>query len=352
MTDVHVPDAPPEGVDGSPGAAEVAREAPTLDVSVIVPVLTVDAKVREVHDALAGELERLGKTYDFLFVFDGHRGPAWAEAEELVRAHEGRVQALAFQQSFGESACLATGLEHAKGRVIVTSPQYVQVDPREIETLLQAIDDGADFVAPWRAPRIDPVLNRVQSASFNLLMRRIVGAPFHDLNCYFRAVRREVLEEFAIYGDQYRFLPVTAHRQGYAVVEVKVRHLQEWGGTGFFGVGVYVRRLLDVLGVVFLTHFTHKPLRFFGTLGAIFATFGGGICGVLVLQKLILGGGLYNRPIFLVGMLLFMLGVQVIGFGLVGEIIIYTNARSLRQYRIERIYERSGTGQDEPDGGA
>jgi glycosyltransferase involved in cell wall biosynthesis len=332
--------------------APVAKPAPDLDVSVIVPVLTVDAKVLDVFQALSAELERLGKSYDFIFVFDGHRGPAWKEGEALVAEHPGRVQAIAFQQSFGESACLASGLEHARGRVVVTSPQYVQVDPREIESLLTAIDEGADFVAPWRNPRVDPMLNRVQSASFNLLMRRIVGAPFHDLNCYFRAVRREVLEEFAIYGDQYRFLPVTAHRQGYRVVEVKVRHLQEWGGTGFFGVGVYVRRLLDVLGVVFLTHFTHKPLRFFGTLGALFATIGGAICGVLVVQKIFMGGSFYNRPVLTIGMLLFMLGVQVIGFGLVGEIIIYTNARSLRQYRIERIYERSGSSEDDTGGGA
>jgi len=339
MTELWTANAPP---------LEEAAEPvmPPLDVSVIVPVLTTDAKVAEVHAALSAELDRLGKTYDFVFVFDGHRGPAWAEAEALAAQHGDRVHAVAFQQSFGESACLTTGIEQSRGRVIVTSPQYVQVDPREIETLLAAIDDGADFVAPWRSPRVDPLLNRVQSASFNLLMRRIVGAPFHDLNCYFRAVRREVLEEFAIYGDQYRFLPVTAHRQGYRVDEVKVRHLQEWGGAGFFGVGVYVRRLLDVLGVVFLTHFTHKPLRFFGTLGAIFATIGAGICGILVVQKLLLeDAGLYNRPIFLVGMLLFMLGVQVIGFGLVGEIIIYTHARSLRQFRIERIYERSGDDQ-------
>lgn len=346
MTELGTAEAPPV-VEAAP------RPAPDLDVSVIVPVLTVDAKVLEVYRALGAELERLGKSHDFIFVFDGHRGPAWKEAEALVAEHPGLVQAVAFQQSFGESACLASGIEHSRGRVIVTSPQYVQVDPREIETLLTAIDEGADFVAPWRDPRVDPMLNRVQSASFNLLMRRIVGAPFHDLNCYFRAVRREVLEEFAIYGDQYRFLPVTAHRQGYKVVEVKVRHLQEWGGTGFFGVGVYVRRLLDVLGVVFLTHFTHKPLRFFGTLGALFATIGGAICSVLVVQKLFMEeAGLYNRPIFLVGMLLFMLGVQVIGFGLVGEIIIYTNARSLRQYRIERIYERSTAPEDDASGGA
>jgi len=312
-----------------------------LDVSIIVPVVTADGKVDEVVEALGAELDRLGKSWECIAVFDGCRGPAWDAAERLANERPGVVRAIAFRQRFGESACLTTGLEKARGDVIITSPQYVQIDPSEVEALLAKIDGGADFATPWRHPRIDPFLNRVQSAAFNLVMRRIIKTSFHDLNCYFRAIRREVLSEMAIYGDMYRFLPVIAERQGFQVEEVKVRHLQEWGGSGFFGLGVYVRRLLDILGVVFLTHFTLKPLRFFGTIGAIFAGIGGLILGIVFFQWLLMANApLWSRPIFPVGVLFFVLGVQVIGFGLVGEIIIYTQARNLREYRIERIYEK------------
>lgn len=323
-----------------PEANTVAQTEP-VDVSIIVPVETADAPIGEVVTALGTELDRLGRSWEFIAVFDGSRGPAWEEAQRLAEERPGVFKAIAFQQHFGESACLAQGVEQARGRVIVTSPQYVQVDPREIEYLLAKVDAGADFAAPWRDPRIDPLLNRFQSAAFNFLMRRATKTPFHDLNCYLRAIRREVLEDMAIYGDMYRFLPVIARRRGFRVAEVKVRHLQEWGGAGFFGFGVYVRRFLDVLGVVFLTHFTLKPLRFFGTLGALFAVTGGTIGGVLLLRWLFVEGeALYSRPLFLVAVLLFVLGVQVIGFGLVGEIIIYTQARNLREYRIERVYEK------------
>jgi hypothetical protein len=196
-------------------------------------------------------------------------------------------------------------------------------------------------VSPWRHPRIDPYLNRLQSSLFNWVMRRIIQSPFHDLNCYFRAFKRAVLEEVAIYGDQYRFLPAIALRQGFKVVELKVRHLKEWGGSGFFGLGVYARRAIDILGVVFLSRFTLKPLRFFGALGGAFALLGGLMCTIMLVQHLFFTpeGALITRQWFLVGLLLFVLGVQIIGFGLVGEIIIYTQARNLREYRIERIWE-------------
>ena len=339
-----------------PGAARApATGGP--DVTVIVPVLSPHGRVREVVDAVGRELDRLERSWECILVFDGVRGPAWTEADAIARTRPGQVRSIGFQQSFGESVCLSAGFEQARGRIIVTSPQYVQVDPHELGAMLAAIDAGADFVTPWRHPRIDPYLNRIQSAFFNWLMRRVVHMRVHDLNCTFRALRREVLEELVLYGDMYRFLPVIAFRQGFRVDEVRVRHLQEWGGAGFFGVGVYVRRALDVLGMVFLARFTLKPLRFFGVCGGLFALFGFALAGTIVFQHVfapVLGiesQGIWNRPLFFLGTILFVLGVQIIGFGLVGEIIIYTQARNLREYRIERIYEPVGSDPSAPRAG-
>jgi hypothetical protein len=312
-----------------------------VEVTVIVPVITGDGRVRDVVEALSAELERLGRAWECILVFDGVRGPAWEEAQSLAQQHPGRVLPIAFQQPSGESTCLTAAFERSRGQIIVTSPQYVQVDPFELGPMLAALESGADFVSPWRHPRIDPYLNRIQSSLFNWVMRRMIQSPFHDLNCYFRAFKRQVLEEVAIYGDQYRFLPAIASRQGFKVVELKVRHLKEWGGSGFFGIGVYTRRAIDILGVMFLSRFTLKPLRFFGVLGGAFAFLGAAMCVTLFVQHIVIGleGPIITRSVFLLGLLLFVLGVQIIGFGLVGEIIIYTQARNLREYRIERIWE-------------
>ncbi len=312
----------------------------TLDVTVIVPVTSPHAEIADVVAGLGRELERQGRSHEFVLVFDGVRGKAWSDAQSFAEKLGERLRLISFETPFGESVCLSAGFELSRGRTIVTSPQYVQIDPLELSPMLSALDAGADFVTPWRHPRVDALLNRVQSACFNWLIRQIIQMDFHDLNCYFRVIRREVLSEVAIYGDMYRFLPVIAHRQGFRVVEVPVRHLKEWGQSGFFGLGVYVRRFLDVLGVMFLTKFTLKPLRFFGSVGAVFSLLGLGVFLVLLYQKLFLDQeGLWGRPIFLIAITLMVLGVQIIGFGLVGEIIIYTHARHLREYRVERVYE-------------
>lgn len=342
--------APKRAASEAAPPPELAR-AGAPEISVIVPVSTGDGRVREVVTALSAELARLGRTHEFVLVFDGVRGKAWTEAEALAAERPGDVVAIALQQPFGESMCLSAGTQRARGRIVVTSPQYVQVDPFELSRMLAALDDGADLVAPWRHPRIDPVLNRVQSAAFNQVMRWILHAQFHDLNCTFRAMRREVLRDVQIHGDMYRFLPAIASRQGFKVVELQVRHLKEWGGKGFFGPGVYVRRALDVLGIVFLSKFTLKPLRFFGAVGGAFLLIGAGLCTTLVVQGLVMDKGInLTRPLFQIGLLLFVLGVQVIGFGLVGEIIIFTRAKNVRQYRVERVWEHDDAADDDGRG--
>jgi len=328
------------GAAQEPRPAGRGRSTEGESVTVIVPVSAPTAQVRDVVVALSAELERLGRDHECILVFDGVRGSAWQEAQALAAERPERVQVLGMQQSFGPSVCLSAGYERARGRILLTSPQYLQVDPAAIGPMLQEIERGADFVTSRRHPRVDPWLNRLQSALFNWVIRRIIHVKVRDLNCTFRVFRREVLDEMHLYGDMYRFLPAIAFRQGFRVTELEVRHLREWGGAGLFGLGVYARRLLDVVGMLFLAKFTLKPLRFFGSVGGLLACLGALLCIEIGIEHLIWRAGLYNRMIFIIGFLMIVLGVQIIGFGLVGEIIIYTQARNLREYRIEKIWER------------
>jgi len=312
-----------------------APPAPEPDVSVVT-VISGDAEIEAIMDAYSRQLRAAGKSYEFVFVLDGPH-PEAAEILERRRKLGEPLRWLSFRQSFGETLAISAGVEQARGRVLLTSPSYMQIDPFEIHGMLREIDGGADLVCAWRHPRRDPYLNRIQSTLFNFLLRWLVKMPFHDLNCHFRVMRREVMREISIYGDQFRFLPLMAARQGYKVAELRVRHLKERGRKGFFGFGVYLRRFLDVLAVLFLTKFALKPLRFFGLIGSVFALFGLAILADVTYEKFAIAKEVGDRPLFILGVVLLVLGAQVIGFGLVGEIIIFTQAKNIREYRIEKI---------------
>lgn len=311
------------------------------EISVVVPVTEPDVQAREIVEGYGAALRSAGYRYEFVFVLDGLGGAVERELKELKIEHPVRILRL-HGSGMGESVALSAGVDRAVGEFLVNAPQYLQAEPEDVVKIVQALENGADFVATWRHPRVDPWLNRVQSRFFNWFLRCLMGIRFHDLNSGLRGMRRQVLEEVGVYGEMYRFLPVLAMRQGFRTVEVKVRHREEKGSTGFYGVGVYVRRLLDILAVTFLARFTQKPLRFFGMIGLL-SMLAGAALSIGPLWDKLSGESLQNRPIFVLGAILVAFGIQLIGFGLVGEIVIFTQAGNLRDYKIDEHVEEVET---------
>lgn len=307
-------------------------------VSVVVAIAGPEGHPREVIDAFGKALVGGGYGCEFVVVLDGPGTRFAAELREASSRWAVRIVQLE-GGGLGESIALSAGVAKAQGELVVNVPPYLQCEPEDVLLVVKALEAGADCVATWRHSRIDPWLNQLQSRFFNLVLRFIMNMPFHDLNSGTRGFRRQVLEEVAVYGELYRFLPVLARRQGFRVVEVRVRHREEKGRAGFYGVGVYLRRLLDILAITFLTRFTQRPLRFFGYIG-----FASMLLGVLMTvwplwEKFVADKSLGERPIFVIGAILAAFGVQLIGFGLIGEIIIFTQAPNLRDYKVEDTVE-------------
>jgi FemAB-related protein (PEP-CTERM system-associated) len=304
---------------------------------VVVPISSSEAHPKKVVESLDAALRSGGQVCEFVLVLDGTFGAVEREIDTI--ACRSPIKIVRLQGGgLGESIALSAGVAKAEGRLIVNVPAYLQTEPEEVLKVVAALEAGADCVATWRTPRVDPWLNQLQSRFFNWVLRLIMGMPFHDLNSGTRGFKKQVLEEVSVYGELYRFLPVLALRQGFRVVEVKVRHREEKGRAGFYGVGVYLRRLLDILAITFLTRFTQQPLRFFGYLGFVSIAVGAPLAGWYLWGKL--GGeSLGDKPGFVIGAILVAFGVQLIGFGLIGEIIIFTQAPNLRDYKVEEVVE-------------
>lgn len=305
------------------------------EVSVVVPLVERSDDPVEIFRALAQRLRARGRDFEFLFVVDGGFGDPPESLLDLARS-ESSVRLLRLKGSLGETATLRAGFDTARGDVIVTCSAYWQVEPEAMDRVLDEIQNGFDVVVCRRWPRRDGWLNRMQTRAFHAVVKRGVGVPFHDMACGFRALKASVARSLTLYGDLHRFLPGLAVEQGFRVTEVDVPQHEADTGTRIYRPGIYVRRMLDIFTYYFLVKFTEKPLRFFGLLGAGLAILGGGLAGVLAIQRL--GGqGIANRPLLLLAVLLFVLGVQLVGLGLVGEIIVHLRTSRSSRYRIEKI---------------
>jgi hypothetical protein len=197
------------------------------------------------------------------------------------------------------------------------------------------------MVIARRWPRHDSKLKRAQTITFHGILNFIAGCSFQDLGCGVRAFKKEIADEIPVYGDQHRFIPLLAERRGFRVKEVKVPQSNIDSAPTFYRSGTYLRRILDILTVFFLVKFTKKPLRFFGLIGSTIFAIGFLVLIYIISQRLFSGVALADRPALLLSSLFVVLGVQLIALGLIAELIIFTHAREIKEYTIDRIFGRS-----------
>lgn len=311
------------------------KETAAETISVIVPVTEryddIEEMHREYNDALAGT----GRAIEMIYVVDGEFRKAYLELKALKEKGE-KLTLIKHARSFGEAVAITSGFQQASGGIIMTLPAYHQVEATELPKLIESLDDH-DMVVTRRWPRIDSRWNQWQTRVFHGILRKMTGNICNDIGCSVRLFRRKILEEINLYGDLHRFLPILSYKQGFRIREIDMNQSSKENQVRNYPFGIYVRRMIDLLTVFFLVKFTKKPLRFFGLTGSVVLLVGLTITSYLVVSRIFFDVSLSDRPLFLIGILFVVLGLQIFAIGLIGEIIIFTHAREIKEYNIEEI---------------
>ena len=288
-------------------------------ISVIVPVHDEERSVALLHDELASALGQLDESWEVVFVDDGSTDGTFAALTRLHAAHE-NVRVVRLRRNFGKAAALQCGFEEAQGDIVVTIDGDLQDDPAEIPRLLAKLEEGFDLVSGWKTKRRDPLTRRIPSRIFNTVTGRLSGLRLHDMNCGLKAYRAEVVQGLPLYGELHRFIPVLAHYRGFRVAELPVNHRPREHGRSRYGLERYVRGFLDLLTVTFMGRYRHRPLHLFGGLGLLLGAVGTLVLIYLTVLKLT-GEAIGQRPLLTLGVLLVVVGVQLVSLGLVSELI-------------------------------
>lgn len=305
-------------------AAVAAEPAPAPYLSIVVPVYNEEESVPHLYERLTAALGNLDRPYEVIAVDDGSRDRSFALLRQIA-LQDRRWTVVRFRRNFGQTAAFAAGFDRARGEYIVTIDADLQNDPDDIPLLLAKADEGFDVVSGWRARRQDPFLNRrLPSIIANRLISWATGVSLHDYGCSLKVYRAEVVKNINLYGELHRFIPAIASWQGTAVTEMPVNHSARRFGKSKYGIGRTTRVLLDLITVRFLLSYGTRPMQVFGAVGLISILLGGGISLYLAGLKLLTGVDIGDRPLLLLGVLLIILGVQFIGFGLIGELVMRT----------------------------
>ncbi len=325
----------PVAFPGPPAPSAVPAE---VEVSVLVPVMNEAETVEELAVRVAAVLDGLGRSFEIVFVDDGSNDGT-SNRIRRARERDSRVKLVRLRRNFGKAAALCAGFDYSNGAIIITMDGDLQDDPEEIPRFLSALEEGdLDLVSGWKRRRQDPMGKRLPSRLFNWVTRRLAQVDLHDFNCGFKAYRREVLAEIAVYGELHRYIPVLASRRGFAVGEIQVNHHPRRHGTSKYGWDRFYKGLLDLITVLFITRYTRRPLHLFGSFGLLFLAGGLGINTYLAFAWFH-GEDLSDRPLLQLGILLMLLGIQVLTTGLIGEMITFKNFRRRDSYSIKEWLE-------------
>jgi len=313
-------------------------------ISIVVPLLNEQDSLKELVQRIqqAVAADDLGE-YEILLIDDGSRDNSWAIIEELSRAHS-MVHGIRFRRNFGKAAALVAGFSVAKGQTIVTMDADLQDDPKELVRLIEKLNSGFEVVSGWKQTRYDPWHKRWPSLVFNGILRRFSGLKLHDFNCGLKAYRREVLNEVSLYGEMHRFIPVLAAARGFRVTEISVQHHPRIHGVSKYGVSRILKGFLDLFTVVFLTRFRYRPQHLLGGIGLAACSLASvlliGLMMLWVISRLSLGIdpiNLHERPLFYLTMVLFLLGTQMIGVGLLAELVVANSGNRATPYSISNV---------------
>lgn len=313
----------------------------TPELSVVIPVFNESPNVRRLYDELTEVLGAYARPYELVIVDDGSRDDTFVQLA-AAQASDPRLRVIRFRRNFGQTAAFAAGIAHARGRLIVLSDGDLQNDPRDIPEMVARIEAGHDIVCGWRKDRKDTfVTRRLPSIIANRIISWATGVALHDYGCSLKVFRAEVIKPLRLYGEMHRFLPAIASQLGVSIDEVVVNHRARQAGTSKYGLGRTVRVVLDLATVKFLLNYSTRPLQIFGLLGLVALAMGLGITGWLGYVRLFAGQSIGDRPLLLLGVMLLFIGVQLVTFGLLAELLArtYYESQDKPTYVIREVRE-------------
>jgi hypothetical protein len=308
----------------------------TMKYSIIILLKFKNDDIVEFVTNLDSLFREQGENFEILIMLDG-MGVLPEEKKDQLGKINTNLRIFQLPAKTTEAICLTVGYRESRGETIVVLGSFQQITSQSLKKMIAALDDTTDMVTSWRRNRLDGRFSQFQSRVFNYLVRSIVRTDLNDIACKVKVLRPEILDSIAIYGKMYNFLPILARDKGYRVKEIACDHYKDHRKPGIRSASQYLNTLLDILVLYFNSKFNRKPLRFFSTLGIIFAIIGALIISYVFFDKLLFGTPIGERSVLLLALLFIVNGIQAASVGLLGEIIAFVHGRHRKEYKIEKI---------------
>ena len=294
-------------------------------ISIIIPFYNEEKNIPLLLQEIEDVMKKEKSEYEVILVDDGSEKKFRPKVDRPFGEKAENVHFFEHRKKMGKGEALRTGVKNAKGELIVFMDGDLQDDPSDLPQFIKKIYSGADLVNGIREKRKDTLIIRMYSYFANIVLKKMFHSPFTDINCGFKMFKKDTLDEFPLYGNNFRFFPLSVFYRGYAVAEIPVHNRKRVSGVSKFGHNKLFMGLLDMTTAYFVYIFAEQPLHFFGTIGGILFFIGFCISVYLAFERIFFNVLLYRRPLLQLGIVLIIVGIQIVMTGLIGELIVYLN---------------------------
>ena len=290
------------------------------NISIIVPIYNEQDSVKTLYFEIKKVLDEDFSNYEIIFIDDGSNDNSFNILNKIA-ADDSKVVIVQFNRNYGKSDALNQGFKLAKYDYIVTLDGDLQDDPKEISNLIEILNNDYHCVSGWKKNRKDPLSKTIPSFFFNKFINFFSGLKLHDLNCGIKAYKKNAIKTLNIYGGLHRYIPLLLVNNGYKVTECIVNHRSRIHGKSKYGKSRFFHGIFDFLTISFLSKYFNRPMYFFGTIGLLLSVIGL-IINIYLTILWFNGSTIGNRPLFFLGILLIVVGMQSLSIGLIGELIV------------------------------
>ncbi len=310
------------------------------ELTVIIPVYNEEAILPALFSSLYAAVDKLGRSYECLFIDDGSTDRSAALLREQFSKRPGHTRVILLNGNFGQHAAILAGLDYMRGRRAVTIDADLQNPPEEIGKLLDKMDEGYDYVGTIRIKRRDSWWRRVASRCINKLRESTTKIRMTDQGCMLRAYDRSIVQAIKRSQEINTFIPALAYLYARNPTEIEVAHRERQAGESKYSLYKLIRINFDLL-----TGFSLAPLQIFSTVGMVIAMLSGLLVVVLVVRRLFVGPEV-EGVFTLFGIMFFFIGVVLFGIGMLGEYVgrIYQQVQNRPRYIVHAILEDSSPG--------
>ena len=307
-----------------------------LQLSVVIPVYNEEQGLQALFERLYPALEKLGTSYEIVFINDGSRDRSAAILREQFQKRPDVTRVVLFNGNFGQHMAIMAGFEQSRGQRVVTLDADLQNPPEDIGLLLAKMDEGHDYVGSIRRQRNDSAWRHIASRAMNGLRERITHIKMTDQGCMFRAYDRHIIDAVNSCKEVNTFIPALAYSFARNPAEVVVGHEERVAGESKYSLYSLIRLNFDLM-----TGFSLVPLQWFSMAGMVISLGSALFFVFLVIRRLIIGPeaeGLFT----LFALMFFLIGIALFGIGLLGEYIgrIYQQVRHRPRYLVEAVLEQ------------